>query len=507
MWITRLQLVTVVVVFASLLAGCAGLRIDNERLWHMNLTAFEEELAHLQNTLEIPGLAYVVVKEGRVLGSGALGVARGDERAPFSVDTQLRIASVTKVFTAVAALQLLEAGRLDLDASARHYAPSLVLPSDVRVRHLLTHTSEGQVGAEYVYGTNRYAMLQDITEAVTVMRFDELLRHSILNRAGMKVYPSPALGAHAGLVSTAHDIGKFLTALDRGKLLHPTSMARIEVPSRSSTGRSLPVSLGWLSQVFQGERLVWSFGQDDPEHSGALLLRVPDRKLALFILANSNVLSDPFRLLMGDVSKSPFALSFLRLFVFSEPSKPLRGPMRHASKLDSRLAELEVTSRYRWKDEILSWGLIDLWNEKPLDGEQKFKWARERYPLEPDAVAHFAALRLPAALAKDQAIRDGELLLVTHPANRWMLLAQGYLLQQRERPAEASRHFEAILTLPNQEPDLVHRLFQAWSHLALAQISMRDEPEQARMHLKQLIASGIGGGLQDEAKRMLATLD
>lgn len=499
--------VAAVAAFATLLIGCAGVRTGGERAWNSNLAVFEEELRDLQGALAIPGLAYVIVEDGRVLGNGALGVERGEEGAPFAADTQLRIASVTKALTAVVALQLIEDGQLDLDTSVRLYAPGLALPDDVHVRHLLTHTSEGRIGAEYIYGTNRYAMLQDVIEATSRMPFDELVRQSILDRAGMEAYPSPALGAHAGLVSTTRDMGKFLVALDRGELLEPASLARLDVPSRSTTGEPLPVSLGWFSQTMHGERLVWSFGQDEPEHSGALLLRVPERNLSLFILANSNVLSDPFRLLMGDISKSPFAMSFLRLFVFSRPGQPLERPMRGASDIDSRVVSLEAAACYSWKDEMLGWGLIDLWNEDVAEGQRKFDFVRARYPHEADAVVHFAALRLPGALDKDQAIQDGEQLLVDHPANRWVLLVQGYLLQQRERTAEASRHFQTILDLTNQEPDFVHRLFQAWSWMALAQMSVKDEPEQARVYLNQLIASGIEGGMLDEAKRMLATLD
>jgi tetratricopeptide (TPR) repeat protein len=196
-----------------------------------------------------------------------------------------------------------------------------------------------------------------------------------------------------------------------------------------------------------------------------------------------------------------------RLFVFSEPGQPLERPSRGASDLASRVASLEAATRYRWEDEMLGWGLIDLWNDDAAEGQTKFDLVRARYPHEADAVLHIAALRLPDAQDKDRAIQAGEQLLADHPANRWVLLAQGYLLQQRERTAEASRHFRTILELPNQEPDFVHRLFQAWSRMALAQMLVNDDPEQARLYLNQLVASGIEGEMLDEAKRMLATLD
>ena len=97
-------------------------------------------------------------------------------------------------------------------------------------------------------------------------------------------------------------------------------------------------------------------------------------------------------------------------------------------------------------------------------------------------------------------------MLTAHPTNRWMLLAQGYLLQQRGCIAEASTHFHHILDLPNQEPDFLRRLFRAWSWMALAQMSAERDPERARTYLRELIGSGETGGMLDDARRMLDTL-
>ncbi len=300
----------------------------------------------------------------------------------------------------------------------------------------------------------------------------------------------------------------YLAALDRGELLSPPSRARLESPSLSVTGASLPVSLGWFTQAVQGERVVWSFGQDDPDHSGALLVRVPARHLSLFLLANANVLSDPFRLLMGDVSKSPFAMSFLRLFAFSAAGKPLRPPRRDHVDLNAQFADLEARSGYRYRDELLGWMLIDLWKGDTTNAQRKHQVARARYGDEPlDPVWHFAALRLPDARHKDEAIEGGARLLADHPANRWMLLAQGYLLQQRGRAAEASACFQRILDLPNQEPDFLRRLFQSWSWMALAQMSVDADPERARSYLREIVGSGVTGGVLDDARRMLDRLE
>jgi CubicO group peptidase (beta-lactamase class C family) len=207
--------------------------------WTSNVEMFEGELRDLQSALAIPGLAYVIVSDSGPVASRAFGVAQGDEQTPFTTSTPLRIASVTKSMTAVIALQLVEEGRLDLDAPALQYAPELALPTDVRVRHLLSHTSEGDVGTEYVYSSSRYAMLGTIIEAATGTSFDAVVRSRVLDRAAMRAYASPHLGAHAGLVSTVDDMAAYLSALERGTLVSAPALARLAVPSRTPANSTL----------------------------------------------------------------------------------------------------------------------------------------------------------------------------------------------------------------------------------------------------------------------------
>ena len=492
-----------------LLGACAATNRTPDRSdWTSNVQLFEAELRDLQAALAIPGLAYVIVSDSGPIASGAFGVAHAPDSTPFTTSTPLRIASVTKSVTAVIALQLVDEGRLNLDAPARQYAPGLSLPDDVRVRHLLSHTSEGTVGTEYVYSSSRYAMLKQVIEAVTVTSFDAAVRARVLERAAMQPYPSPDLGAHAALVSTVDDMGRYLTALERGVLLQPRTLERLSVPSRTPSGAPLPVSVGWFVQTVQGRPVMWSFGQDDPEHSGALLIRLPEQKLSLFVLANSNVLSDPFRMLMGDATKSPFAMSFLRLFAFSPAGTPLSRPARADSSIVSAIETLERRSDYRYRDELIGWALVDLWKNARARAKQKLDIVRERYrDSGPDPVLHFASMRLQDSSLRQAALLDGERLLRSHPENRWMLLAQGYLLQQAGRIAESSDTFRRILDLPNQEPDFLRRLFVAWSSLALAQMTAPQDPAKARTYLQSIVQGGVAGEVLVEAKRMLDSLD
>lgn len=498
----------VLLLAVARLGACTDRDTTHRDAWRSNVEVFEAELQDLQAALGIPGLAYVIVADSGPVASRAFGTAQAPDSAPFTTATPLRIASVTKSVTAVIALQLAEEGRLDLDAPARQYAPELSVPPEVRVRHLLSHTSEGTIGAGYVYSSSRYAMLGRIIEAAAETTFAAAVSRRILDRAAMRSFPSPDLGAHAALVSTVDEMGKYLTALERGTLLPPDVRDRLAVPSRATNGMPLPTSLGWFAQSVQGQRVMWSFGQDDPEHSGALLIRLPERRLSLFVLANSNVLSDPFRLLMGDATKSPFAMSFLRLFAFSSPGTPLRRPSRSDAGIASAIDAAESRDAYRYRDELTGWALIDLWTNDRPNARRKFAIVRDRYrDSTPDAVLHFATAQLGDDSARRRAIPEGERLLRAQPENRWILLAQGALLQQDGRTAEASGTFRRILTLPNQEPDFLARLFRAWSWMALAQLTAPNDPDEARTYLQHIIQGGVTGGTLNDATRMLDSLD
>jgi CubicO group peptidase (beta-lactamase class C family) len=75
----------------------------------------------------------------------------------------------------------------------------------------------------------------------------------------------------------------------------------------------LPTGLGWFVQRYNNEPIVWQFGMMSNGYS-SLILKIPARRLTLILLANSDGLSSYFDLASGDVTKSLFAVLFLRLF-------------------------------------------------------------------------------------------------------------------------------------------------------------------------------------------------
>jgi CubicO group peptidase (beta-lactamase class C family) len=129
-------------------------------------------LDHLQELLDesvrrsgVPGASVAVLWDGRVheAASGVINVATG---VPCTTDAVFPFGSVTKTVTSTAALRLVDAGKLDLDAPVTGYVaefqPKDHRLRDMRIRHLLTHTS-GLVGTIFVdTGRNADALSRQI---------------------------------------------------------------------------------------------------------------------------------------------------------------------------------------------------------------------------------------------------------------------------------------------------------------------------------------------------------
>lgn len=92
-----------------------------------------------------PGLALGIVYDGALLWGRGYGWADSDAKTPVTLDTRFRIASISKTFTAVAILQLRDAGSLSLDDPVSEYLDWFDLQvegaPEITIRNLLTHTS------------------------------------------------------------------------------------------------------------------------------------------------------------------------------------------------------------------------------------------------------------------------------------------------------------------------------------------------------------------------------
>lgn len=172
----------------------------------------------------VPGLVYGVVVDGRLDYVKTLGVQDTETKRPVTADTQFRIASMSKNFTALAALKLRDEGKLSLDATAESVVPELkgwtYLTADapkIRIRDLATHTagfvtddpwgdrqlamSEGEFstllrtgvpfarapGLAYGYSNFGYALLGRAVTNASGRNYADYIEGEILKPLGMSV--------------------------------------------------------------------------------------------------------------------------------------------------------------------------------------------------------------------------------------------------------------------------------------------------------------------------------
>lgn len=170
----------------------------------------------------VPGLVYGIVADGRLVYVRTMGHRLANTREAVTPDTLVRIASMSKAFTALAVLRLRDEGRVSLDALAETYVPELRgwrYPSAdsprIRVRDLLNHAagfvddnpwgdrqqamSEADFtrfiqnappfarapGVAFEYSNLGYALLGRIVTNVSGMPYDQYIMRNIMRPLGM----------------------------------------------------------------------------------------------------------------------------------------------------------------------------------------------------------------------------------------------------------------------------------------------------------------------------------
>lgn len=110
-----------------------------------SIDILDQWIKHTTFTNHQPGLAIGIVHDGDLIWGKGYGTADRDKAIPVTLDTRFRIASVTKTFTAIAILQLRDAGKLRLDDTVSQYLDWYPYRYEdapyFTIRNLLTHTA------------------------------------------------------------------------------------------------------------------------------------------------------------------------------------------------------------------------------------------------------------------------------------------------------------------------------------------------------------------------------
>jgi CubicO group peptidase (beta-lactamase class C family) len=347
----------------SLSAGVVARAADD-----LVVSRFSDYLDALRIQAGIPGLAATLIRPGEPNWEGAYGKQDIDRAIPAQPFTAFELDSTTQLLSTAIILRCAEEGKLSLDDRIGQFSNGDSPSPDAAatIRQVLSHTSSGAEGLVFAYRPERLdslagpiakctgkplrdAML-DLLErlimmdsvpglevaqipaasaasvtpgipAATLQRFTSTLERLATpyavdskGRPSQSQYVATSLTPASGLISTVRDLAQFDTALKRGVLLLPESLAAAWTPPLDQNGVRLPHGLGWFVQSYNGERIIWQFGVSD-NASSSMIITVPGRGITLILLANSQGLARPFSLAAGDAIVSPFARVFLSFFV------------------------------------------------------------------------------------------------------------------------------------------------------------------------------------------------
>ena len=138
----------------------------------MNIQAIDAYLTNTHRDLRLPGLAVSIVERGQILYSRGFGSA-GPGRAVTS-DTPFILGSLSKSFTALAVMQLVDDGKLRLDDTIQKHIPWFAVAGsaglDITIGQLLTHTSglSRYAGRDLLSGRGDKSIEQSVRDLATV---------------------------------------------------------------------------------------------------------------------------------------------------------------------------------------------------------------------------------------------------------------------------------------------------------------------------------------------------
>ncbi len=328
-----------------------------------------EEILENYNSSEGPGIAVAAVKNGEILYYKALGyadIAAGDKLLP---DDVFRIGSITKQFTSVGILNLVEEGKLNLDDKISEFIENVPEGKNFSIFQLLTHTSglgnqtdvpefsnnELDLGAYpdnmiepilnsnlifesgkgYAYSNLGYILLGYVIEQTSGLTFEEYLKSHLFSKLGMdhtgfeydSSFPFKVVNGYSarngeyhlsetidmrmpysagGMVSILNDLIKWNAALISGQVISKDHLELI-MNSFEIDGSITHYSLGWQIGNVQGIKSV--------KHDGivngftSIGIYIPEKDVYVIALSNCDCNRDievPTSRIVAEILEKPF---------------------------------------------------------------------------------------------------------------------------------------------------------------------------------------------------------
>lgn len=297
-----------------------------------------------------PGIALTIVRKGKPVYTNQMGMANLEYGIPITDSTAFHIASVSKQFTAYAALLLEEEGQLSMQDDVRIHLPELKqLPHKITLRQLANHThglpnlfelaqlrgigiqdrmTHRQVvetllnikqinfkpGDQYEYNNTGYVLLAEVIERVSGKPFQTVLEDRIFTPLGMgntravsnsalivknkaqsyqlngQDYENNAFNIMAngssGISTTIADMGKWAAHFQSSKMESRSIFQTMQEKTTLNTGQVIQYGLGLESRVYKGLDLVFHGGGDAGYRS--YILHAPEHEFSIVLLGNAN---------------------------------------------------------------------------------------------------------------------------------------------------------------------------------------------------------------------------
>jgi CubicO group peptidase (beta-lactamase class C family) len=292
-----------------------------------------------------PGAAVMVIHQGKVVHQAGYGYADLETQVPITPGSAFRLASVSKQFTAMAVMVLVESGVLGYDDPVSRWLPELNSYEGLTVRHLMTHTgglSEyydaidttshlptnadavallGRMGTcdfapgeRFAYSNPGYDMLVPLIEAASGMSFAGFMHERLFVPIGMRRalirdhtwpdvpgrvigyepdgdgfslnddHPLNRIVGSGGMYATLDDFFQWDQALYGETLVSRATLDEAFTPARLNNGEAVAYGFGWRLDEYNGLRRV--------RHGGSWvgfrthIARYPDARFSVVILSN-----------------------------------------------------------------------------------------------------------------------------------------------------------------------------------------------------------------------------
>jgi CubicO group peptidase (beta-lactamase class C family)/D-alanyl-D-alanine dipeptidase len=205
------------------------------------IARLEKLIAHEMQDKALPAVSIALVDDQRIVWSKGFGYADPARKLPATADTVYRVGSVSKLFTDIAVMQLVERGQVDLDAPVTTYLPSFKpanpFGTPITLRHLMSHRAglvrEPPVGHYF-----------DDTAPTLAATVDSLNRTTLVYAPGTRTKYSNAGIAVVGRVLEVIAKRPFADAL-RDRVLAPLGLQKSAFAPTPAVTKDLAKAFMW----------------------------------------------------------------------------------------------------------------------------------------------------------------------------------------------------------------------------------------------------------------------